>query len=86
MDPEESLREYKIIFVSTNHPEEMESFRASRKGNVQVGIVGCLRGGMVSAATCTGYSMVGHLYTLGVAILLARIVWLGIHFDQWDIA
>ena len=84
MDPEASLREYKITFVSTNRPEEMESFRASRKGKVQAGIVGCLRGGMISPAACTGYSTVGHLYTLGVAILLTRIVWLGIHFDQWD--
>ena len=33
-----SLREYKITFVSANRPEEVESFRASRKGNAQIAI------------------------------------------------
>ena len=32
------LREYKMILVSVNRPEEMESLRASRKGKVQAGI------------------------------------------------
>ena len=36
--PEESLRENKIIFVSTNFPDDMESFNASRNEGVQVGI------------------------------------------------
>ena len=35
MIPEASLREYKMIFVSANRPEEMESLNASRKGSVQ---------------------------------------------------
>lgn len=34
-----SLREYKMIFVSANRPEEIESFRASCKGSVQEAIV-----------------------------------------------
>ena len=36
MIPEAFLREYKMIFVSANRPEEMEWFSASRKGSVQV--------------------------------------------------
>lgn len=47
MDPEESLREYKTIFVSTNRPDEMESFRASRRGSVQPA--------MASGVACTGH-------------------------------
>ena len=31
---EESLRESRIIFVSANFPEDMESFEASRRGSV----------------------------------------------------
>jgi len=34
MVPEESLRENRIIFVSANFPEDMESFNASRRGSV----------------------------------------------------
>ena len=37
--PEAFLREYRMIFVSANRPEEMDRFRASRKGGVQAGIV-----------------------------------------------
>ena len=37
--PEESLREYKTIFVSANRPEEMEWFRASRKGRGKGGAI-----------------------------------------------
>lgn len=40
MAPEESLLEYKTIFVSTSRPEEMESVRASRKGCVQAMVSG----------------------------------------------
>jgi hypothetical protein len=32
--PEESLRENRIIFVSANLPEDIESFNTSRKGSV----------------------------------------------------
>jgi len=32
--PEESLRENKIIFVSANRPEDIESFNACRRGSV----------------------------------------------------
>jgi len=34
MVPEESLRENRIILVSVNFPEDMESFKASRRGSV----------------------------------------------------
>ena len=42
--PEESLRENRIIFVSENFPEDMESFNASRRGSVY-GVIAPTLGG-----------------------------------------
>ena len=78
MAPEESLREYKMIFVSTNRPEEIESFRASRNGRVQSLAIGIGIGGGMHKLL-----IAAHLYMLGAAIFLAWIVWLGKFSDQW---
>ena len=80
MAPEESLREYKMIFVSTNRPEEMESFRASRNGRVQSLAIGFGIGGGMHKLL-----IAAHLYMLGAAISLAWIVWLGKFSDQWGV-
>ena len=54
MMPEESLREYRIIFVSVNRPEGMERLRASHKGRVKRAIT-------VSTAEHTNHGL-GSIY------------------------
>jgi len=74
--PEESLRENRIISVSANLPEDIESFKASRRGSVERAIASTLVG---TRRPLIGSQIRGAAAALYAMVWLAWNVWLVMH-------